>query len=164
MDFSKLSMGDKVLAGSGVALFIFSFFPWFGVDGYSGGRNGWDFFFWGIIPVLLGLILVGYVYVTKLNDSIKLPDLPIEWPLAVLGAAALAALLVVLKLLIGDSVDTPFGGVDLDRKFGVILSAIAAVGLAAGAFLRFKEDGGELPTKGGSTGGTTGDSGSATPF
>ena len=51
MDLTKLTLGDKVLAGSGLALFIFSFFPWFGVDGYGGGGNAWDVgFFTGILP------------------------------------------------------------------------------------------------------------------
>ena len=48
MDLTKLSNGDKVVAGSGIALFIFSFFPWYGVDGFSDGRSGWDYFFTGV--------------------------------------------------------------------------------------------------------------------
>ena len=39
MDLTKLTLGDKVLAGSGLALFVFSFLPWFGVEGYGGGGN-----------------------------------------------------------------------------------------------------------------------------
>ncbi|MGI8711074.1 MAG: hypothetical protein ACR2LA_08800 [Acidimicrobiales bacterium] len=172
MDLNKLSTGDKVLGGSGIALFIFGFFPWFGVSGYDGGRNAWDFFFWGIIPVLIGLLLIGYVVATKLADGVNLPDLPVPYPLAVLGLAALAALLVILKLLIGDSVGLgPLGGeIDLDRKAGIFLSALAALGLAAGGFLKFQEEGGELPNKRGGPGttssGSTGDGsgGAPTPF
>jgi len=165
MDLSKLSNGDKVIAGSGIALFIFSFFPWYGVDGYADGRSGWDYFFTGIIPVLLAVALVAYVAVTKLADGVKLPDLPVAWPLVVLGAGALAAVLVLLRLLMGDSVDVPFASdFDLDRKAGIFLATLAAIGLAFGSFLKFKEEGGELPTKGGGTPGTGTGSTPPTPF
>ena len=54
MDLSKLSTSDKVVAGSGLALFIFSFFPWFGVEGFDGGRtSGGDYFLFDL-PMLLG--------------------------------------------------------------------------------------------------------------
>lgn len=154
MDLSKLSLGDKVLGGSGIALFIFSFLPWFGVDGYSGGGNAWDVgFFTGILPTLIALVLVGYVVVTKVLDGVELPELPVPYGLAVLGLAGLAALLVVLRMLIGYSIDVPFGGdFDLDRKYGMFLATLAALGLAGGGFLKFQEDGGELPTKKGGSG------------
>ena len=64
MDLSKLSNGDKVIGGSGIALFVFSFFPWFTIDAafidYS--ESGWDYFFTGIIPTLLGVALVALFF------------------------------------------------------------------------------------------------------
>ncbi|MEO6629714.1 MAG: hypothetical protein ABIP03_14235, partial [Aquihabitans sp.] len=145
MDLSKLSTGDKVMAGSGIALFIFSFFPWFGVNGYSGGGNAWDVgFFTGTFPVLIGLLLVGYLVITKVAEGIDLPELPVPYPLLVLGLAGIAALLIVLRLLIGYDVGY-FGS--LDRKFGLFLSTLSVLGLAGGAFLKFTEEGGELPKK-----------------
>ncbi len=161
MDLSKLSLGDKVLGGSGLALFVFSFFNWFTLNTgfYSYTESAWDYLFTGIIPVLLGLVLVGYVVVTKLLDAVKLPDLPIEYPVAVLGTACLAALLVILRLLIGG--DDNGTGV-LDRGLGLFLSTLAVLGLAGGAFLKFQEDGGQLPTKG--DGDDIGASGTPTPF
>lgn len=143
MDLSKLSTSDKVVAGSGLALFIFSFFPWYGVDGFDGGRNGWDYFLFGIIPVLLGLAMVAVVAVKAFSDT-QLPDLPVSWGQAMLIAGGLAAILVVLKLLIGDDVL----GFDLDRKFGLILSALSAIGLAVGGYLKSQESG-DTPTTGG---------------
>jgi hypothetical protein len=154
MDLSKLSLGDKVLAGSGLALFIFSFFTWFkfeadlGIYSRTYTETAWDYFFTGTLPVLIGLALVGLVAATKLFD-VKLPELPVGWPLVVLGAAGLAALLVIIRLLVGGDDE----GTDLlKRSFGLFLSTIAVLGLAGGAFLKFQEDGGELPTKGGSAG------------
>lgn len=143
MDLSKLSTSDKVVAGSGLALFIFSFFPWYGVDGFDGGRNGWDYFLFGIIPVILGLAMVAVVALKAFSDT-DLPDLPIPWGQAMLIAGALAAILVVLKLLIGDDVL----GFDLDRKFGLFLSALSAIGLAVGGYLKSQESG-DAPSAGG---------------
>ncbi len=163
MDLSKLSNGDKVIGGSGIALFVFSFLPWFKLElfGQTATQSGWDYFFTGIIPTLLGVALVGYVVVTKLVDGVKLPELPVGWPLVVLGAGALAAILVILRLLIGADDE---GTVLLDRAFGLFLATLAAIGLAFGSFLKFKEEGGELPTKGGGAPGTGTGSTPPTPF
>lgn len=168
MDLSKLSLGDKVLAASGLALFIFSFFPWFGkeVIGFSVSYNAWDTgFFTGILPTLIGLLLLGYVVVTKVLDGVTLPDLPVPYALVVLGLAGLAALLVLIRLAIGLEYAN-ISSADLDRKFGIYLAALAVLALAGGAFLKFQEEGSELPTKRGNTGpGTTGgDGGAPTPF
>jgi len=161
MDLSKLSTSDKVIGGSGIALLIFSFFPWFKVEafGASASQSGWDYFFTGIVPVLLGLVMVAWVIATKLADM-DLPELPVPEGLLLLGIGGAAALLIILRLLLGFGEDDPFGVVD--RAFGLYLSVLAAIGLAAGGFLKFQEGGGELPGK--SPGGSTGEGGSATPF
>lgn len=163
MDFSKLTTGDKVMGGGAIGLVIFTFFPWFSYHGYDGG-TGWDVgFFTAKLPFLIALVLIAYLVVTKLVDTVTLPELPVPYNLAALGLAGLAGLLVLIRLLIGYKVDIPFGGsISLDRSFGLFLATIAALAMAGGAFLKFKEEGGELPTKGGSAG--PGEGGSATPF
>jgi hypothetical protein len=60
--------------------------------------------------------------------------------------------IVVLRLLIGSSIDTPFGDVDLDRKFGLILATVAAIAVAVGGFQKSQE--GDTATPGGAPGGT----------
>ena len=140
MDLSKLSTSDKVIAGSGIVLFIASFLPWFGVSERGFGSvswNGWDTgFFWGGIPALIGLALAALVLIPLFAADFKLPDLPVTWGQAFLGAGALAAFLVVLKLLIGDS----YFGVSVGRQWGLFVAAIAAVALAVGGFLKFQEE------------------------
>lgn len=136
MDLSKLSLGDMIVAASGFLLLLFAFFPWFGVDEIDGGPNGFDFFLFGTIPVLLGLLMVAVVAVRAFSPQTKLPDLPVGWGQALFGAGVLAAALVVLKLLIGDEIL----GFDLDRKFGIFLAALAALGLAAGGFIKSQEE------------------------
>jgi hypothetical protein len=66
--------------------------------------------------------------------------------------------LVILRLLIGGADE----GTDvLKRSYGLFLSVLAVLGLAAGAFLKFQEEGGELPK---SSGGSSSNSGPKTPF
>jgi hypothetical protein len=157
VDLSKLTTSDKIIAGSGILLFISYFLTWFTVE-YDGGlgfagsadAKGSDVdFFWSTFPMLIGLLLAGLVIASKLFD-VKLPDLPISWGQAFLGAGGLAAILVVLKLIIGES-DEGIPGLEVNRGLGLFLAAIAAIGLAVGGFLKYQA-GEDAPTSGGDTG------------
>lgn len=146
MDLSKLTLSDKLTAGGGLVLFIASFLPWFGVDGFgsSANGNGWDVgFLWGGIPALLGLAATGVILAKASGTS--LPDLPISWGQALLGAGALSAFLVVLKFILGYEVL----GFDLDRKWGLFVAVIASLVFAFGGFRKFQEDGGTASSGGG---------------
>jgi hypothetical protein len=150
VDLNKLTTSDKVVAGSGILLFIAYFLPWFKVDfgplGGSASASGGDVgFFWATLPMLLGLIAAGVVIATKLFD-VKLPDLPIPWGQAYLAAGGLAAFFVVLKLLIGEDPSSI-----VKRSFGLFIAALAAIGLAAGGFLKFQE-GDDTPSSDGGPG------------
>ena len=166
MDINKLSLSDRIIVASGILLFIAYFLPWFKVSiegfedipgtGGSATASGGDVdFIWSTLPMLIGLVMAGVIVASKLFD-VKLPDLPVTWGQAHLGLGALAALLVVLKLIMGEDADgAELFGVEVSRSFGLFLAALAAIGLAAGGFLMFKE--GDEPTT------TPGDTGTA-PF
>ncbi|CAN5226303.1 hypothetical protein BH18ACT4_BH18ACT4_10660 [soil metagenome] len=153
MDLTKLKTSDWIILGSALVLLIASFLPWFEVTASvedfgssSASGNGWDVgFFWAGLPVLLGLAMAAYVAIKAFSQT-QLPDAP--WPVILLAAGALAALIVILTLLIGEDAgeaeigDVFNSGVDIDvkRAFGLFLATLASIGLAAGAFLKFQED------------------------
>ena len=141
MDLDKLTRSDRVVASSALVLFVGSFLPWFGAAGGFAGfdRQGWDFFLWGAIPTLLGMAAGGVVVATSLGDA-KLPALPVSWGRAYFGAGGVAAALVVVKLLIGDR-DCSAGCRGLDRRFGLVISALGAIGLAYGGYLKLRDEG-----------------------
>ena len=142
MDLNKLSTSDKVIAGSGIVLFVAYFLPWFTIDlfGDSVSASGGDVgFLWSTFPMLLGLLLAGTVIATKVFD-VKLPELPFPVAQAYLGIGGLCALLVVLKLLIGEEF--------WDRSFGLVLAAIAAIGLAVGGYLKLQDPDDVPPSSG----------------
>lgn len=139
MDLSKFKTSDWLKIGGGLAFFVFgTFFDWAKLEfeGFAevSGGSAWDFFFTGIVPMLL---LVGTAVVTVLLIQGILKPGQLPWPLVQLAAAALGALLVVLRFLVGP-------GDGLSRGVGLILAAIAAIVVAAGAFLGFQESGGNV--------------------
>lgn len=154
MDLDKLSMGDKVIAGSALAYFIFMFFPWFSFDSgsVSGGIvvginqdfNGFDVgFLFGLFPLILALVMVAVIAVKLFSPETALPELPITYGQLHLILGGLAAFLVVIKLLIGEDF--------VDRSFGLFLATIAILGLAAGGFLKMQEGDDAAAGSGGGT-------------
>lgn len=147
MDFSKLKTSDWIIGASGLVLFIASFLDWFTVEvkeseflggGSLGAGNGWDVgFFWAGIPVLLGLAMIAIVALHVFSPETKLPDLPIGWGQALFIGGAVAAAIVLLKLLIGEDGNS---FVEVNRAFGLFLSSLAAIGLAVGGYLKWQED------------------------
>ena len=136
---NKLTRSEQIIAVSAIVLLIASFLPWFSIDigPFSADANGWDVgFLWAGIPVILGLVMLAHIAITRFSPDTNLPDLPVSWAQVHLGAGALAALLVVLKLLIGED--------GVDRSFGLILATLAALGLAYGGYLYYREHQGDV--------------------
>lgn len=142
MDLSKLSLGDKIIGGAALVYLISMFLPWFTIDldflG-SADANGFDVgFLWGFFPLLLAIVMVVQIVLDKMTTT-QLPEIPATWGQVHLGLGGLAALLVVLKLLIGES--DPWS-----RSFGLFLATLAAIGLAVGGFFKMQEEGGTATT------------------
>ena len=136
MDLSKLTTSDKVIAGSGIVLFVSSFFPWFKISSIiSYSWSGWDVgLLWGGIPALLGAISAGIVIATKLG-SVEMPKMAISTGQAMLIAGAVRGR--PGRPQAADRLPLRRPGVGhLPR------STLASLGLAYGGFLAYKQDGG----------------------
>jgi hypothetical protein len=149
VDLSKLTLGEKILAGCGIALFIFMLvLDWHNVDlGFvdvgikAMSSDGEAIGFLGILAFLVNLAVVGTL-IAKIVGA-KLPDLPIPWNQAwFYGSVATAALLLLKLIFKFDFI-----------AFGAYLMILVAAGGAYGGFLISKQsDTGSAP------------SGPATPF
>ena len=155
----KLTTSDRLIFIGGIVYLIAMFLPWYGIDENTGfanisyNNNGWDYFLGGWLPFILIAILAAHVAVTRFSPDTNIPDLPIPWSQGYLVAGVVAAVIVILRLLIGSDDVAGFDtGVDLDRKFGLFIAVIAAVCVAAGSSMKSKEDDALPPPAGGDTG------------
>jgi len=137
----NVNNNDLGVMGGGIAVFVFSLFPWFGVKGLPGaGGNGWNVGSLAVLGVLLSLaaaVLVGL----RVFANITLPRLQVGWNFIVFAAAGVGALFILLKLLFG--YDTIIGS--LDRRAGIYLALLGALVESAFAYLAFKVSGETLP-------------------
>ena len=146
MDINKLNQGEKIAAGSAIALLLIMFiFNWFGVEGFDGGFNAWESFgFIDIILFISVLIAVGGAVVTASSQSVNTP-VAISAVTTIFGV--LCVLLVLFRIIDppgGGEVDTALGSVDVPdatRKIGVFLGLIASAGIAAGGWMAMQEEG-----------------------
>jgi uncharacterized membrane protein len=144
-DLKKVTTNDWILAGGCIAVFLGVFFKWFAVGGgtvagftipeYS--VNGFHYFLQGTIPWIIAIAILVLLVLRKFfSEEVKMPDQAgsLSWPQVYLIASAVAAVLVLLRLLTGDS--------GVDRKFGLYLTSIGVIAMVVGAFLKFqaKED------------------------
>lgn len=140
MDLNKLTMGDKIVAGTGIVLIIGLFaFPWHSFPGVSNdfvSVGGGSFSamsthntFWAVLALILTLALVGVVLAQKLGN-VELPDLPVPWNDAKFYAAVAVLALLLLKLI---TETTSLG-------WGAWVNILLAGGMAYGGFL-IKQEG-----------------------
>lgn len=133
MDLSKLSTGDKIVAGGALAFLVAMFLPWstYSIGPVDYSRNGWHFFFTGTLALLLLLAAAALVLMPAAGKPMSAPAI------TVLALTAVAAILVLLRTIIGD--DDP-----LSRGFGLFVGLIAAAAAAYGGFTKFKAAGGSI--------------------
>jgi hypothetical protein len=143
-DMSKMSMGSKILLGSGVLLLILSFFAWQEVcvaDLICVSENMWSGS-GSVFGLLGGLALVALIVWEGLQVAGTDIDTgqPASKISAYLGFAA--AGLVILKFIFA---------VTNEPAFGAFIGLILALGVAYGAWMRFQEPAAmpAAPTSGG---------------
>ena len=159
---TRLSRGETLIAVAGAALFAGTFSPWFlptsatrevpdpGLQpdrGHDPGVQRVDAgAFWGIAGVI-GLVATVLVLLTHLVDAPGTAARAVSTSAIV--AAVVAGLLVLLKFGVGATIGITGASsdqrvlaermVDVRRGWGLLLSAVVAVGLLVGAALRYEE-------------------------
>jgi hypothetical protein len=138
VDFSKFKTSDWLKIGGAVVFLIFGFMSWITIDaaGIPGdsGANVFDFFWTGTLPWIL---VIGTAIITFLmvSGTMKAGSLP--WPLIMLLATGLAALLLLIRLIANPLPDEfeifeSFGG-EVGRGVGMIGSVVGGCLAFAGA-------------------------------
>jgi len=130
VDLSKLTTADKVIVGSAIVFLISLFLPWYGIEEgpFEFNNAGTEYFLTGWLPLLLAIVMVAQILISRFSPQTNLPDLPLPW-----------ARVHLIAGVASDDVGDFDAGVDLDRKYGLFIATIAAIGLAVGGFLKSQE-------------------------
>lgn len=132
---------DWLMVGAGAVMLTAGLvLDWSTVDtgfGSVSGDSPFNYFLTGGISWLL-VVAVGVL--ALLNALGKLPPSQ-PWSLIMLGAAGLAALLMIIRIIVGGRSEL---GIDLDRGPGMYVAALCAIVAAVGAFLNFQAGGGDI--------------------
>lgn len=156
MDTGNLGRGAMIAGISGVLLFIFMFFSWFGapdevndviqqsqqlgeqlgidtgaVSSVDTSFNAWQSFdFIDLVLLLAVIVSVGLAVMTLAGAS---ASLPVAGSALTCGIGAFAFLLVLYRVI-----DPPSSA---SREIGVWLGLLATAGIAAGGYLGMQEEG-----------------------
>ena len=146
MDFSKLRSGERIAAVSGVALFVFMFFSWYGVDvgpisnalldraGVDTSVTAWQAFdILDLFLLITVLVAIGLAVMTATGRSVALP-VGASVITTVLGG--LATLLVAYRIL-----NQPGENELITVKFGAWIGLVACAGIAIGGWRAMQDEG-----------------------
>jgi hypothetical protein len=136
MDIGKLSPGERIIAGAGVALFVDSFFPWFRfciggvVFRACAHHNGWSNAL-SALALLVAIAMVAQIAVRHFSSMRLSSPGAMSWGQAHVFAGFAVLALVILQFLAGDS--------PMHRAVGVYVGLVCAAGLAYGGMVRSRE-------------------------
>jgi len=153
--FQKMPLGEKIIGGAAFVFFIDTFLPWFKYDlgpfGGSVNKSGWsgDGAIFTILALLISLAMLAQIGLSRFT-AMQMPALPqgFTWARVHLGGAVVILLLVLLRLLLGEST----AGFDADKAFGLWIGLVLAIAMVVGGGLLYQaERGGTAGTSGGGT-------------
>lgn len=161
-----------IAAASAIALFIIMFIEWFGVD--IVGANAWESF--SFIDIVLLITILAAIGTAVMSASAQSVNTPVALSAIVTALGILSVLLVLFRIIdppdfgLGDLADAVGGSEpEIERKIGVFLGLLAALGIAYGGYEAMRHEGtsfgreaDRLQNKGG-TSGPGGTSGTGTP-
>ena len=148
MDLNRLTQGEKIAGGSGIALILIMFiFKWFGLKAgvggfaFEGSRNAWGSY--GFIDIVLFITVVAAVGLAALKASDADVGLPVAASAVVAGLGVLSVVLIIISIISPPDFGADLSGTGIDhtRKIGVWLGLIAAIGIAYGGWRAMQEEG-----------------------
>jgi hypothetical protein len=147
VDTSKVGVGETIAGFSALALFIFMFLPWYGIDavgGFGVGDLGGDLSAWeafSFIDILLFLAVVAVIGLVLAIAADATPELPVPAGQIIAIAGGIALILVLFRLIFAPGLDTSGFEIDVDlgRKFGIFLGLIATAGITYGGWRAMSE-------------------------
>jgi hypothetical protein len=142
---SRASQGEQIAGLSGVALIlIMLLFAWYGLEGAPDEVNGIDAF--DAYGDWLNLILLATAFsgisLAMFGAAASRLRTPMSLSVVTAALGALSAVLIFIFLLSTPSIS--FGApddFDTERKIGVFLGLLAALGIAAGGYLAMQDEG-----------------------
>ncbi|MEX1140918.1 MAG: hypothetical protein WD399_03640 [Thermoleophilaceae bacterium] len=142
VDTTRVGLGETIAAASAIALFIFMFLPWYGVDsvggvgvgGFGADLSAWEAF--SFIDILLLAVVAVVVGLVVAQAADATPELPQPAATIIAAAGGVAVLLILFRLIFAPGVDAGAIDVDVDlgRKIGLFLGLLAAAGIAYGGW------------------------------
>lgn len=155
MDTASAGRGTLIAGVSGLLLFIFMFFSWYGPPDEIGGVevptdqleaagvdtsiNAWQAF--SLVDLILFLAVIVAVGVMVIEMTGASVSLPVAGSAVTAGIGALAFLLVLYRL-IDPPGDTVAGqDIDLSRDIGIWLGLLATAGITYGGYEGMQEEG-----------------------
>jgi hypothetical protein len=154
MHLDRLSKAEKVSSISAIQLFVFMFFHWFGVEGFSNpnsllidfrgsrsGKSAWEALDYIPIVLLVTIIVTLAVVALRLAKAARKSPFPVNGLVGILGIVSM--LLILYRI-----VDPPTFGVEEKIitwegtvQFPIFLALLAAAGIAFGGCLAMWEEG-----------------------
>jgi hypothetical protein len=153
MDVNRLSTGEKLAGGSGIALILIMFiFDWFSVSisgsaggfsfGGSAGGNAWEAY--GFTDLILFVTAVAAITLAVTAANSMELNLPVAMSAITAGLGALSILLVLISILSPPDFGAPDAAddfIDVGRSIGVWLGLLATIGITAGAWMAMQDEG-----------------------
>lgn len=159
-DRDRIGPGELIAGVSGLVLLISLWFKWYGVKisgggilrGFEPSITAWQAF--GLIDLILFLVALIAIGVAVLRGLNRMPDMPYP-PATIVAAAGGLALLLVLFRAIVTPIDTGgVEGIDVTRKFGLLVGLLSAAGVAYGGWRAMQDAGQSFGSLGSPGGGT----------
>jgi hypothetical protein len=135
----KFGMDDVLKVVGGGLFFIAGLLSWWrlDVDGVTHSTTAFDYTLTGIVPYVI-FVAIAILTVLDRTDSLRLPTAIVE-PVVQLGAAAIAALLVIWRFVFSEIDD--HGGASVGRGAGLYLALVGAIVALVGCIMTFRDVG-----------------------